>query len=200
MNFDFRINTALAEKSLYLQFLNAQLLSRYGFSTDEIKEQERQVLAAINQRAGNISAPDAECIVGSRLSLENAVEYAGYNLNGAVGEVMWYINEIEKDYFYPLINILQLESNLIQWSVLSQLRRENPVTNANRLIQRLEDDYFIMVILYQVSVSNIEREMSSLDDKMNEVKTTFFPQLDSIRDYFTFTANFIRDSLTVCDE
>lgn len=198
-NFDFRVNTALTEKAHYLQVLNAQLVSRLGFSSDEINATEREVMAEIVQRGVNISAPDAECIVNARLSLENALDYAGYSMNGLVGEVMWYIGQIEGNYFYPLINILQLESNLIQWTILSELRRSNPVTNVEQLIQRIEDDYYVMVILYQSSVANIESEMLALDDHMNEVKSTFFPQLDSTRDYFTFTANFISDSLTLCN-
>lgn len=159
---------------------------------------QNNVSAAILQRGVEISAPNAQCILDATVSLENALDYAGYNTNGLVGEVMWYINEIEASFFYPLVNILQLQSNVIQWTILSELLRASPTSNIEQLIQRIEDDYYVMVIIYQSAVGNIASEMLALDNQMNQVKATFFPQLDSTRDYFYFTSSFIVDSLSAC--
>lgn len=178
--------------------INAQLFSRLGFVNDEIKFKEQEVLRAIQARGQQINNPESECIAEAVSELENAIEYAGSNINGVIGETMFYLNEVEKDYFYPLIHVLQLESNTMQWSVLSELQRNNPVTSAAALIERLEGDYEVLLILYDISVRNIEREMSAMDDHMNDIKASMFPQLNGVRDYFTFTANVIRDSLPLC--
>lgn len=197
-NFDFRINNAIRDQSRNLQILNAQLISRLGFVNDEIRAVEQLTRDAIEQRGLNITNPEADCIVDARGEIDNAVEYAGSSINGVVGEVMWNINDIEHRYFYPLIQILQLESNIIQWSVKSGLRRYNPVSQADRLIQRLDDDYGVMVILYQASIANIASEITGIDEHMNTVKQSYFPQLNGVRDYFIFTANFIRGTLEQC--
>lgn len=198
-NMDFRTNNAIIEQAQTIKIMNAQLISRLGFVVDEIKLKQRETELEINMRAGNISSPDAECIVEARLSLENAADYVGYSLNGLLSEVMFYINELEDDYFYPYIRILQWESNIIQNSVMSTIHRNNPVTDVANLIERLQGDYAVMVYLYQSSIPNIAREMLSVDRKFNEIKQTMFPQLNSIRDYFAFTSNFIRETLPMCE-
>lgn len=198
-NIDFRTNNAIQDQSTNIKILNAQLISRLGFVSEEIKNKDRETSAEITLRSQNISSTTAECIVDARLSLENAVQYAGYSLNGLVSEVMYYINAIEGDYFYPYIRILQWESNIIQGSIMSTIHRANPVTNVANLIQRLEEDYAIMVLIYQASIPNIAREITNVENKFNEVKQTMFPQLNSIRDYFFFTANFIKETLPLCE-
>jgi hypothetical protein len=199
-NFDFRINKAIRNQTTYLRVLNAQLFSRLGFVTDQIEVKKEQILRDIERRALQINSPEAECILDAMAGIENAVEYAGYNINGIIGEVMFNVNEIEKDFFYPLIHTLQLESNTMQWSVKSELRRFNPVTGMTALIERLNGDYEVLLALYDVSVRNIEREMVAMNSHMNDVKASMFPQLNGVRDYFGFTANIIRDNLPLCTE
>lgn len=198
-NFDFRVNNAIAQQSENLKILNAQLLSRFGFVADEIREVERRVSESIVARGVNITAPDSECIQDALLSLENALDYAGYSLNGVLGEAIWSVNEIERTYFYPLMNILLFESNTYQWSVFAELHRFNPVTNIDSLLGRFEDDYEVAVFLYQFSIEQIASEFVSIERKMNEVKESMFPQMNGVRDYFTFTANFIEGDLPLCE-
>lgn len=181
-----------------MRVLNAQLISRLGFVANEITSKKQEVLDAIAARAEEIG-DESTCVSDSVLALENAANYAGASLNGLIEEVQYYVDEVEKDYFYPLMRILQWESNIIQWSVKAALHRENPVTQTDRLLQRLEDDYSVVVALYQASINNIAREVNLFDDKMNEVKQTMFPQLNSIRDYFAFSATFIKENLSACE-
>lgn len=198
-NFDFRVNNAIAQQSENLKILNAQLLSRFGFVADEIRDVERRVSQSIVERGLNISAPESECIVDLALSLENALDYAGYSLNGVFGEAIFSVNEIEQTYFYPLMNILLFESNTYQWSVFSELHRFNPVTDNERLLERFEDDYEVAVFLYQFSIEQIAAEFVNIERKMNEVKESMFPQMNGVRDYFAFTANFIEGELPLCE-
>lgn len=197
-NFDFRINKALRNQTSYLRIINAQLFSRVGFVKDEIKFKEMEVLRAIQRRGQEIGNQEAECIVEARMGIENSVEYAGYNINGINGETMFFVNQVENDYFYPLIHVLQFQSNLMQSTIISEIHRYNPVTQASRSIERLESDYEVLLVLYDISIRNIEREMSAMDDHMNDIKASMFPQLNSVRDYFNFTANIIRDNLPLC--
>ena len=194
-NFDLRTNIAIRSQSTNLRILNAQLISRLGFISNEINSKKQEVLDDI-EAIGN---SESECVAEAALELDSASEYASYSLNMLMAEVMFYIDEVEKDYFYPLMRLLQWESNIIQWSVKAVMHRENPVTRADALIRRLEDDYQVMVALYSASINNIAGEVQAFDNKMNGVKETMFPQLNSIRDYFTFTVNLIKDSLTLCD-
>lgn len=196
-NFDFRINNAFVNMTSEMKILQAQLISRLGFVTDEIRMKEMETRFEINV-AANMTSAESECIVELQESLENAVQYVGYSINGVVGEVKFYVDQIEHDYFYPYIGILQRESNIIQWMVLSEIRRGNPVDNMERVIERLEDDYFVVHAMYQSAVSQIPAEMVRLHDHMDEVKEFYFPQLNSIRDYFRFSADMIKDSLPAC--
>lgn len=199
-NFDFRINGGIRSQSLNVKIINAQLISRIGFVADEMKAVQNQTRAAIDNRAIQIENPDALCIADARASMQSAEYYVGYSVNGLVGEVMFYINQIEQYYFYPLIQVLQLESNIIQWTLLSEMHRYNPVTDIGRLITRLEDDYFVLLTLYEISVNNIIREMNQIENHVNtEVKQSMFPQLDAIRDYFAFSNQIIMNALTVCN-
>lgn len=182
-----------------LRVLQAQMLSRVGFVTDEIRERQEYYRDEITAHGIRIGNPEAPCVLDAFESLDNAAEYAGYSMTGIIGEAMFYINQIESDYFFPYINILQLESNVIQWTVLSELRRANPVTQTANLVQRLDDDYFIILALYQSAIQNIPREMARIEDHMNEVKQSIFPQLNSARDYFSFTAAAIAGELPLCE-
>lgn len=182
-----------------MKVLNAQLISRFGFISDEIKLKENQTISEIDEIATSIGNPDAECIVDARISLENAIEYAGSNLIGAIGEVIFFVNDIEGSFFYPLIDVLQIESSVIQQTVLAEARRYNLVAEITQFIQRLEDDYFINELLYELAIRNIEREWALINERMNDVRRNFFPQLNSVRDYFFFTADRIKDSLSFCE-
>lgn len=198
-NFDFRINGAIRNTTQALRVLQAQMLSRVGFVTDEIRERQeyyRDEIVAHGIRIGN---PEAQCVLDAHESLDNAAEYAGYSMTGIIGEAMFYINQIERDYFFPYINVLQLESNVIQWTVLAEFRRVNAVTNTANLIRRLDDDYMVILALYQSAITNIPREMQRIEDHMNEVKQSIFPQLNSVRDYFSFTAAAITGELPLCE-
>lgn len=119
-------------------------------------------------------------------------------MNVLVQEVMFYINTIEQDYVYPLLNALFFESNIMQWEVLGTTNRHNPVAETEEWIQRLDDDLAVLVILYQFSIENIASEFRRLNDHFNEVKQNFFPVLKSTGDYFIFTANRIRDTMPDC--
>ncbi|CRK95139.1 CLUMA_CG008617, isoform A [Clunio marinus] len=198
-NFEYRINRAIESQAINLKIANSQLISRMGFVSDEINDKRNETINEINLRAAEIDDFEAECIVGSLESVENSAQYAGTNLMAAVGEAMFYINQIEQSYFYPLINVLQIESSIIQWTILSSMHRYNSVTEIERLISRLEDDYFVTWTLYEISIRNIEREVQRIDENFNEIKSWYFPQLNSHRDYFTFTANFIREDLSQCE-
>lgn len=198
-NFDFRINNAISAQSRNLQIINAQLLSRLGFVNDEIRLVENRTREAIDIHSWVINNNSSECILEARAELDNALEYAGTSMMTLIEEVMYYVNRIEHNYFYPLIDVLSLESNVIQWSAKSSLRRYNAITQTNRLMQRLDDDYEVMVILYQASINNIANEMTSMEEHFNEVRASYFPQLNGIRDYFTFTANFITGTLEQCE-
>lgn len=49
-NYDHEINRAWTQQKHNMRVLNAQFLSRYGFTVDEMKVQEAAVLEAIVQR------------------------------------------------------------------------------------------------------------------------------------------------------
>lgn len=198
-NFDFRINAAIRNMTQALRVIQAQMLSRVGFVTDEIHERHEYYRDEVTAHGIRIGNPEAQCVLDAFESLESATEYAGYSMTGVVGEAMFYINQIEHDYFYPYINTLQLESNVIQWTVLSEFRRANPVTQTSSLVQRLDDDYMIILALYQSAIQNIPREMERINDHMNELKQSIFPQLNAVRDYFAFTAAAIAGELPLCE-
>lgn len=198
-NFDFRTVRALQNQTLNMKILNAQFLSRVGFISDEIKAKARQTLYDIESRAIQINDWDAECIVDAKESLVNAEDYAGIQINGITGETMYYINDIESRFFYPLIGVLQRESNIMQWNVMSVVRRYNPVTQIDELMTRLEEDYQVLVLLYTISVTNIAREIELIEAQMNGVKRSTFPQLNGVRDYFVFGADRIKDTLPDCN-
>lgn len=198
-NFDLRTNIAIATQSSNLRMLNAQLISRLGFVSNEIVARRQEVLEMITARGEDIGDLEAICILESIEYLSNAADYASESINILMSEVMFYINDVELHYFYPLMRILQWESNIIQWSVKAEMHRFNPVTQTDLLTQRLEDDYLVVVALYTASISNIEFEVQSFDRRMNEVKQTMFPQLNGIRDYFGFTANFVQNNLAGCN-
>lgn len=196
-NFDFRINNALRNTSMELKILQAQMISRLGFVVDEIRETENRTLATINA-VESIEGHDPECLEGLRESLQNAVEYVGSNIMISVGQAMSVINQVEATIFYPYIGILQRDSNIMQWMVLSELGRGNTVTNLNGIISTLEIDYVIVLALYQSAIQQIPAEMVRLHDHMDQVKESFFPELNSARDYFVFDANMIGNTAEIC--
>lgn len=170
-----------------------------GFISDEIKLKARQTVAEIDSRAIQINDPAALCIIEAKESLVGAEDYAGYQINGINGETMFYINEIESRFFYPLVDVLQRESNIIQWNVKSVVRQYNTVTNMNVVMSRLEQDYQVIVLLYSMAISNIARENELIDNQMNGVRRGAFPQLNGVRDYFNFAADRIKDSMPACN-
>lgn len=198
-NFDFRTVRALRDQTLNMKILNAQFISRIGFISDEIKAKAQQTLYDIEARAIQINDWNAECILDAKESLVNAEDYSGYQINGIAGETMFYVNDIESRFFYPLIGVLQRESNIMQWNVKSVVRRYNPVTQMNQLMTRLEEDYQVLVMLYTMAITNIAREVELIEAQMNDVKRSTFPQLNGVRDYFVFAADRIKDTMPHCN-
>lgn len=198
-NFDLRINRSHQNQTLNNKIMNAQFISRIGFISDEIKQKSYETFNAIDSRAIQINSRDAPCIVEAKEALENAENYAGYQINGIAGETMYYINDIESRFLYPLLDVLQRESNIMQWNVKSVVRRYNPVTSMNTLMTRLEEDYQVLVILYTISITNIAREVELINNQMNEVRRSTFPQLSGVRDYFFFAADRIKDTMPDCN-
>lgn len=182
-----------------LKIFQAQATSRLGFVTDEIMRSKMEALRMIDNRAIQINATEAECIVNARDALENAVTYAGDSINQAVQEVFFYLNQIKEQEFYPLISTLMIESNEIQWTVLAELKRTNIVTDFPRFLSTLETDYDTLLFLMDNSLQNLEWEISFFNTELNGIKQTFFPQMNSFRDYFIFNANLIKEDMPNCN-
>lgn len=125
-----------------------------------------------------IGNPNAECLESARFSLTSVIDYAGLNFKSIHTVIFFFIylisykinlflqdiidnfNRISRGYFYPLIEILHYQSNQIQWEVLNVLGSFNPVTQMPQFINRLEDDYFIMVILYEMAIGEFKQKFN----------------------------------------
>lgn len=199
MKYTTQIDIYELSQDFYFKVLNSQLISRLGFVLEEMKAKQSEVQIEIVDRALEIGNITAACIVDAEESLENAINYAARNIQESVDEVMTSLNAIENDYFYPLINALRFESNVMQWQVLTALRRDNPITRIQNLITRLNDDYLVLYILYTSSMNNIDREVQRVNIRTNNDKSIMFPMLESFNVYFKFQANLIKDSLTLCN-
>jgi hypothetical protein len=142
------------------------------------------------------------------------------NFAATVEEILFYFNDVSSSVFYPLVEVLHMESNEIQWEVLYVLQHVNPVSDMNRLIQRLRDDYYIIILLYQNAIGedyeedlfesglvnlpnpsfaeNLASEIERYNTQFNRVRGSVFPTFNSIRSYFVFTANMLIDTLPAC--
>lgn len=183
-----------------MKIFQAQAMSRLGFVTDEIMHQKNDALRAIDVRSIQINSTEAECIVNAIDSLENAVTYAGSSINQAVAEVFFYLNQIKDREFFPLISTLYTESSEIQWTVMAETTRFNLVEDFGGFIAKLESDYQVLLFLMNNSLQNLEFEIGFFNTELNVIKQSFFPQMNSFRDYFNFTANLIIQDMPNCHE
>lgn len=173
-NYDNQINLAWNTQKHNMKVLNAQFLSRYGFTIEEVKDKEAEVLAAIEAHGQEIGKffssilmikfliskflflvlgnPNAECLNTTRLGLSNAVAYAGMNYMATVSEILFYFDDISSSFFYPLVEVLHFQSNSFQWEVLNVLQNINPVTDMDNLITRLREDYYVLILLYENAI------------------------------------------------
>lgn len=199
MKYTTQVDIYDTQQDFNFKVLNSQLLSRLAFVIDEMKVKQAEVRVEIVDRALEIGNSTAECIVDAEDSLENAINYTAQNIQESVKEIMESLNAIENDYFYPLVNVLRVQSNNMQNQVLLAFRRDNPVTRLTNLLARLNDDYLVLYILYASSMNNIDREIVRINNRTNTDKSVMFPMLNSFNVYFQFQANLIKESLPMCN-
>ncbi|KAG5671223.1 hypothetical protein PVAND_001432 [Polypedilum vanderplanki] len=197
-NYDNQINLKWFTQKHNMKVINAQFLSRYGFSVQEVKDKEAEVLEAIEARGVEINNPNSECLNTTRSALANAIEYANMNFAGTVGEILYYFDEISSEFFYPVVEVLHMQSNEIQWEVLHALQHVNPVSDMDRLIQRLRDDYYVIVWLYENAIENMNVEIQRVQQNYNRVRSSIFPTFRNVAAYFNFNANMLIDTLPGC--
>lgn len=202
-NFEYRLLRATEDQILNQKIFQAQAISRLGFVIDEINLKNEETITAIENRANEIAnngnGTDAECIVNARGALENAAEYSGESVSSAVTELFYYLNQLKNTEFYPLVNTLLLESNELQWTVVFEVNNTNVVSNWQEFFGKLEFDYDYTKILFENSMNNLDFEMNLFEDGLNEIKRSYFPELNSFRDYFFFQASLISNDLPNCD-
>jgi hypothetical protein len=152
------------------------------------------------------------------MQLQNTVNFSGFGLMNNVIRVIRYFNQTSDSIFYPIVEALHMQSNEIQWEVLYVLQHVNPVSDMDRLIQRLRDDYYIIVLLYQNAIGeDYERvlvniilklifaelladEIEDYRREFNQVKRRIIPAFDNTRNEFVDSATRIESFIPVCSE
>lgn len=202
-NFEYRLLRSTEDQILNQKIFQAQSISRLGFVTDEVNLKNSETLIAIENRANQIvndgNGTDAECIVNARGALENAVNYCGMSINSAVTELFYNLDQLKNQEFFPLVNTLLLESNTLQWTVLSEVTNNNVVVQWDEFLAKIELDYDYTRNLFETSMSQLDLQMDLFNDGLNEIKRSYFPEMNSFRDYFFFQANLIKNELPNCD-
>ncbi|CAG9806903.1 unnamed protein product [Chironomus riparius] len=198
-NYDHEINKAWTQQKHNMKVLNAQFLSRYGFNIDEMKTKEGEVLEAIEQRGEETGNPDSECIQSIRYGLTNAVGYANMNYAATVEEILFYFNQTNDSFFYPNVEIFHFQSNSFQWEILNALLEINPVADMSGLIRRLMADYYIILEMFEEAVNTLASDIREYDREFNRIRGSIFPTFQNVRDYFFFTCNSLKDSLSRCE-
>ncbi|XP_070507554.1 uncharacterized protein [Chironomus tepperi] len=198
-NYDHEINKAWMQQKHNMKVLNAQFLSRYGFNIEEMKDKEATVLEAIEQRAQEIGDPNNECINTVRYGLTNAVGYANMNYAATVQEILYYFNQTNDVFFYPNVEVFHFQSNSFQWEILNALLEINPVADMDGLIRRLMADYYIILEMFQEAVNTLASDIREYDREFNRIRGSIFPTFQNVRDYFFFTCESLKDTLTRCE-
>jgi hypothetical protein len=174
------------------------MLSRFGFTVEEVKDFENEVTLAIDDRANEIGGESSECILAHRRSLEGASRSAGNSFIDVARLLSQTFEEINELFVYPKLNEMEIIVYLFDVEILNIFSIFNAVIDMRTLIIMLESEVRTYGVLFEYFVSDIYVDMIILDLVFEEVSRDIFESLSRIESRFKAAAISVRDSVTIC--
>lgn len=192
------LTSARTEMTLMAKGFNSRVISRIGFTTDEIRDLHDGVIGEIETRAGEIGGNETACIVQALAEVETALNDAGGAIQSTAMKVSEDLNTLNEMAVYPLLSDLDFMTKQFDIEILSIFSRFNAVTGMFSILIELESEIRFYGALFDYYVSYIFVEMIIYEILADEISIIAFPQLQEAVDNFRSSAEAVRESLVAC--
>lgn len=179
--------------------LNARLLSRIGFVTQDMKDIEYEVYYAIQDRAIEINDLNAECLWDARRNLQESVDNAGDAIMNVATTMSEDINMINADFVYPTLDEIELLISQFDVEIFLIFSQFNSVLSMFQIILTMESEIRFYGALFEYYVTYIYVDMIIFNMLADNLVAASFPQLQAGLNVFRNSGNAIRSSLADCN-
>lgn len=164
--------------------LQAQLFSRLGLVTQQIKDLRFATHRQIINRGLEIGNTAALCIIEADEALDVLSRESGEELMELAKIGVKDFLRIPDEFVYPTLDRTEALSQGFLNEVMLQIANENAVTNIHELVEKLEASKNVFGNLIPIFSESFHDETIRFTVEMNYVKAQIFPILDYTLGYF----------------
>lgn len=191
--------SARNEMSSMEKNFNARVISRIGFTSQDMKDFEYEIFNAIQERAIEINNNNAECLLVAQRNLEASSVEAGEAIMNATRKAVGDLNILYDDIFYPIMDTIEMLISQFEKEILTVFGSFNSVTSMFQILITLESEVRNYGALFEYFVSYIYIDMVIFDLMVETTAQTVFQQLGAGLNSFRTAGNSIRNSLVDCN-
>lgn len=177
---------------------NSRVISRIGFTTDEIRDLHQEVIDAIEIRAWEIGNNETACIVQALADVETALNQAGDVIQSVATSLSQDLNILNEIAVYPTLEDIDYMTKQFDFEILGIFSRFNAVTSMFPILIELETEIRLYGALFDYLVTYVFVEMIIYEILTDDMSLEAFPQLEAGVDNFRTAAEAVRQSLPTC--
>lgn len=198
MQYRALLTSARAEMTVMAKNFNSRLISRIGFTTDDIRDLHEEIIEAIEIRAWEIGNNETECIVQALTDLETARSDAGDVIRTVATSVSEDLNSLNEIAVYPTLDDVDFMQKQFDFEILNIFAQFSAVPTMFPILIELESEIRFYGALFDYFVNDIFVEMIIYEILADEISFQAFPQLQAGVDSFRSAAEAVRASLPSC--
>lgn len=197
MQYQSLVESTRRETTRIVRNYNAQMLSRSGFTVEDVGIVQYDVQIAIGERAYLVGNTQP-CILEADRLLTEATVRAGEEIASHTTTVVDVIRDLQTRHIFQFTDQMQDLASLLQNEVFFILGRFNSVTDIDTITTTLLWEAALMESLFEISVNHLIYEMRLWSAGMDDVKLDVFPALNETLANYTSTGDEIRALLAEC--
>lgn len=198
MQYRALLTSARAEMTVMARTFNSRLISRIGFTTDDIRDLHQEVIDAIEIRAWEIDNNETACIVQALADLEAARSDAGDVIRIVSSIISDNFNILNEIAVYPTLDDVDFMQKQFDFEILNIFAQFSAVPTMFPILIELESEIRFYGARFDYFVYDIFVEMIIYEILADGISLQAFPQLQAGVDSFRSAAESVRASLPSC--
>lgn len=199
MQYKALVASAHAEMNHMEKIYRAGVISRIGFTVEEMQKLKSDLATAIENRANEINNDAALCITEAKKNLQLSVDVAGGAINTSAARLILDLELLHESFFYPTIGTIEFLVSQFEIYMLMVFAQFNSVTGIFDIIFTLQNDIHAYGGLFERFVLEIYVDMIIFRLFTDMSVEVVFPLLENGLLDFKNSIDSIRSSLAYCN-
>ena len=199
---DYRIFTKSARNEIgsMIQISHARLVSRIGFTAQDMKDFQDEISDAIQNRGLEIGNHNAGCLQEAESDLDTLTVTAGKAINHAAQQWNVMNNQLVEITTFTTVDEVDFLISLFEVELLNLFTYKNGVTSMFDLLATFQIEIQVLFLLFDYFVDYLHADMMTHKRSTNLINAELFQFLNEALQEFIHDGNLIIASLESCHE